>query len=199
MKKLFTYNGFASYIIIVFLNAMTDLGHKIIIQDTIFKSYDGYEQVIFTAIVNGLILLPFMLLFTPSGFISDKFSKPRVIQISALAAIVIACAITISYHLGEFWISFALTFILAAQSALYSPAKYGYIKELVGKENLAPANGMVQAVTIVAILLGAVIYSIIFEYLFVDGLDDPNDYNYLDGSNGIYFDCGNFTRSMVIF
>ena len=41
MKKLFTYNGFASYIIIVFLNAMTDLGHKIIIQDTIFKSFDG--------------------------------------------------------------------------------------------------------------------------------------------------------------
>ena len=34
---------------------------------------------------------------------------------------------------------------------------------------------MVQAVTIVAILLGAVVYSLIFEYLFVDGIDNPND------------------------
>ncbi|WP_024953601.1 acyl-[ACP]--phospholipid O-acyltransferase [Sulfurospirillum arcachonense] len=175
MKALFSYRGFASYILIVFLNAMTDLGHKIIIQNTVFKSFDGHEQVIYTAIVNGLVLLPFIMLFTPSGFLSDKFSKPRVIQISALVAIVIACAITVSYHLGAFWLSFALTFLLAAQSALYSPAKYGYIKELVGKENLASANGMVQAVTIVAILIGAVLYSVIFEYFFVEGMKNPND------------------------
>lgn len=175
MKALLSYSGFISYILIVFLNAMTDLGHKIIIQNTVFKSYDGHEQVIYTAIVNGLILLPFIMLFTPSGFISDKFSKPRVIQISAVAAVFIACGITVSYYLGAFWLSFALTFLLAAQSSLYSPAKYGYIKELVGKENLASANGFVQAVTIVAILIGALVYSLIFESLFVKGVNNPNE------------------------
>ena len=46
---------------------------------------------------------------------------------------------------------------------LYSPAKYGYIKELIGKERLTAANAVVQAVTIVAILSGIFIFSVLFE------------------------------------
>ena len=49
------------------------------------------------------------------------------------------------------------------QSAFYSPAKYGYIKELTGKEHLATANAVVQAVTIVAILFGIFAFSVLFE------------------------------------
>ena len=45
--------------------------------------------------------------------------------------------ITFSYYQGWFWATFGLTFALAVQSAIYSPAKYGYIKELVGGSNLA--------------------------------------------------------------
>ncbi len=43
----------------MFLNAFVDLGHKIIIQNTLFKTYDGDTQILLTAIVNALILLPF--------------------------------------------------------------------------------------------------------------------------------------------
>ena len=163
MKSLFNFKGFGIYIIIVFLNAMTDLGHKIILQNTIFKSYDGSELIILTAIVNALILLPFIFLFSPSGHISDKYSKTKVIKIASAAAIIITLLITLSYYLGLFWLAFGLTFVLAAQSAIYSPAKYGLIKEMLGSRNLANGNGAVQAVTVVSILLGAVIYSIFFE------------------------------------
>jgi hypothetical protein len=41
--------------------------------------------------------------------------------------------------------------ILAAQSAVYSPAKYSIIKSIVGTENIGMANGVIQALTIVAI------------------------------------------------
>ena len=165
MLKLFKYYGFTAYIVVVFLNAFTDLGHKILIQNTVFKAYDGNEQIILTAIVNALILLPFILLFSPSGFISDRFAKNKVMRISAIVAVVITILITLSYYMGYFWLSFALTFALATQSAIYSPAKYGYIKELLGNENLAAANGAVQSTTIVAILGGIFFYSIGFESL----------------------------------
>ncbi len=168
MSKLIKITGFLPYIFVVFLNAFTDLGHKIIIQNTIFKVYDGSEQIILTAIVNGLILLPFILLFSPAGFISDRYKKEKVMQISALFAVVITLGITLSYYLGLFWVSFFLTFLLATQSALYSPAKYGYIKELLGSNNIASGNGAVQSVTIVSILSGMFIYSIGFENLLID-------------------------------
>ncbi len=165
MPRLTRTPGFLPFVSVVFLNAFVDLGHKIIIQNTLFKSYEGPVQIALTAIVNGLILLPFVLLFSPSGFISDRFPKPQVMRVSALVAVLITLAITGCYYLGWFWPAFGLTFLLALQSALYSPAKFGYIKELVGESALAPANGAVQAVTIVAILGGTLAFSVAFEAL----------------------------------
>ena len=163
MNKLLKATGFISFISMVFLNAFVDLGHKIIIQNTVFKVYDGSEQIILTSIVNGLILLPFILLFTPSGFLADRFKKPHIMRLSSILAIGITLLITLSYYMGWFKFAFAMTFILAMQSAFYSPSKYGYIREIAGKDNLAAANSFVQATTIVAILLGMFVFSILFE------------------------------------
>jgi acyl-[acyl-carrier-protein]-phospholipid O-acyltransferase / long-chain-fatty-acid--[acyl-carrier-protein] ligase len=163
MGQLFRIAGFLPYISMIFLNAFVDLGHKIVIQNTLFKTYDGDAQILLTAIVNALILLPFVLLFTPSGFLADRFPKHRVMRVSAWVAVGVTLAITLFYHLGWFWAAFAMTFLLAVQSAFYSPAKYGYIKELVGKESLAAANGWVQATTTTAILSGIFFFSVLFE------------------------------------
>ena len=166
MDKLSKIKGAWPYIFAVFLNAFVDLGHKIIIQNTIFKTYDGQQQVLLTALVNGLILIPFILLLTPAGFISDRHPKNKVIRVSAWFAVLLTLGITVCYYLGLFWFAFAMTFLLAVQSTFYSPAKYGYIKPLFGKEKLAQANGLVQAVSIVAILAGTLVYSLLFESLF---------------------------------
>ncbi len=168
MNKLFKLAGFTAFIIILFLNAFIDLGHKIIIQNTIFKIHDGNTQVWLTALVNGMIVLPFVMLFTPAGYMSDRFTKPTVIKVSAVAAVVLTCLITLSYYQGWYIFSFAMTILLAIQSAFYSPAKYGYIKELVGTDRLASANAVVQAATISAILLGIFAFSILFETALKD-------------------------------
>ena len=165
MLDVFRVRGFAAYTAMIFLNAFTDLGHKIIIQNMVFKHYSGTTLIVLTALVNALILLPYVMLFTPAGFLADKFPKNTVMRLSAVAAVIITAFVTLSYYCGWFGVAFALTFAMGLQSALYSPAKYGYIKELVGVDNLSAANAMVQAVTIVAILLGVFVYSILFESL----------------------------------
>lgn len=76
MKRLFANNGFPAFIGVLFLNAFVDLGHKIIVQNTLFKTLEGSAQIALTALVNALILLPFVLVFTPAGFLSDRFTKP---------------------------------------------------------------------------------------------------------------------------
>ena len=163
MIRLFRFTGFLPYILMVFFNAFVDLGHKIIIQNSVFKVYDNQAQIILTAIVNGLILLPFIMMFSPAGYCSDKYPKNKVMRISAWVAVGLTLLITLFYYLGWFWPAFAMTFMLALQSAFYSPAKYGYIKELVGKENLAGGNGLVQTATTIAILSGIFVFSILFE------------------------------------
>lgn len=163
------------YLVIVFFNAFTDLGHKIIIQNALFKFYDGTELRVYTAIIQAMILLPFIMTFTPAGFLSDKFPKNRVIVFAAFIALPITALITWSYYIGAFWLAFWLTFVLALQSAFYSPAKYGYIRELVGKNKLAPANSAVQSVTIVAILAGTLVYTLFFESWFSNSFQSTGD------------------------
>jgi len=166
MSKIFAIVGVINYLIVVFLNAFTDLGHKIIIQNTVFKVYDGQEQIILTTIVNALILLPFIIMFSPSGFLADRFPKNIILKYSSLLAVVITLVITYAYYHGWFFTAFAMTFLLALQSAIYGPAKYGYIKELVGVKFISSGNGAVQAVTTVAILGGIIFYTVLFEGMY---------------------------------
>lgn len=165
-EKMFAITGVINYIFVVFLNAFTDLGHKIIIQNTIFKVYDGDTQIILTAIVNALILFPYILIFSPSGFLADRFPKNKIMEYSAAFAVVITLGITYSYYNGLFYLAFGLTFMLALQSAIYAPAKYGYIKELVGVKFISAGNGAVQATTTVAILGGIIVYTVLFESFY---------------------------------
>ena len=175
MLKLKYCVGAIPFLMAVFLNAFVDLGHKIIIQNTVFKLYNGPEQVILIAIVNGLILLPFILLLSPAGFLSDKYRKTSIMRASAWAAVVITLVITACYYLGWFWPAFAMTFLLAAQSAIYSPSKYGYIRDLFGKKHLGEGNGLVAALSICAILVGIFAFSILFEFLYpVNGLSEAD-------------------------
>ena len=174
MKSLFRISGFIPYIFIILLNAMTDLGHKIVLQNTVFKAYDSSELIMLTAVINSLILLPFIFLFYPAGVLSDKYPKTKIIEYASAFAILITSLILVSYYMGWFWVAFGLTFVLAGQSAIYSPAKYGLIKEMAGKEHLVSANALVQSVTIVSILVGGVVYSIFFEYLLRDRSIEPS-------------------------
>jgi len=169
-KELLKIKGVLPYVAVIFLNAIVDLGDKILLQNTIFKIYDGSTQIILTALVNALVLLPFVMFFTPAGFLSDRFRKNWILQQSSKLALGIIIAIMISYFFGLFKIALFLTFLLAFQSAIFSPAKYGLIKELFGKDRLTEGNGIVQAVTIIAILLSSLVFSFAFE-----GLTDGNE------------------------
>jgi acyl-[acyl-carrier-protein]-phospholipid O-acyltransferase/long-chain-fatty-acid--[acyl-carrier-protein] ligase len=88
-----------------------------------------------------------------------------VIKAAAALAVALTLGITACYYYGNFELAFAMTLLLAIQSAIYSPAKYGYIRELVGKPKLSQGNAVVQSATIAAILFGTFICSIAFEAL----------------------------------
>ena len=175
MKSMFAIVGVVNYLVVAFLNAFTDLGHKIIIQNTVFKVYDGTTQIILSAVVNALILLPFILAFSPAGFLADRFAKNIIMKYSSLLAVAITLIITYFYYQGWFFAAFAMTFLLALQSAIYGPAKYGYIKELVGIKFITAGNGAVQATTTAAILLGIIFYTVLFEALLGDNLNTKED------------------------
>jgi len=167
---------FSIYLVAVFLNAFVDLGHKIVIQNTIYKIYDGDTQIILTAIVNAMILVPFILLFTLSGYLSDKFAKVSIMRYSAFSAVLITLGITYCYYNGLYEFAFGLTLLLATQSAIYSPAKMGYIKECLSKAGLSKGNAYHSSVVLIAILMGTVFFSYLFTDVFLaEKFESPDE------------------------
>ncbi|MDR0467380.1 MAG: MFS transporter, partial [Campylobacteraceae bacterium] len=167
--------GFVPFIIVMFVNASIDLAHKITIQNILIKSFDGNTLIVLSALINAMILLPFIFLFSTSGFINDKYPKTTIVRYAAFAGLILSFLVLISYFQGWFYVAFFMTFLLAVQSAIYSPAKYGLIKKIVGVEKLSLANGVVQALTIIAILLSSLIFSIIFEQRYIAGITNPSE------------------------
>ncbi len=175
MKSLTRTLGALPFFAAVFLNAFVDLGHKITVQNTIFKLYTEQSQIVATAVLNALILLPFILLLSPAGFISDRFARTSIMRGAAWVAVALCSLVWVSYINGWFWVSFSATFLLAAQSAIYSPAKFAFIKELFGKQRLAEANGVVASLSILAILAGTFAFSVSFESYYNPSLSSEAD------------------------
>lgn len=171
-KSLIQIFGMIPFLSVAFINALVDLGHKIIIQNTIYKIYNGSEQFFLSTLINALILLPFILMLSPSGFLADRFPKNLIMKFSAYFNVFLTSILCISYYTGAFHIAFIMTFILAIQSALYSPSKYGFIKELVGKNLLTLGNGIINAVSIAGILTGICVFSLGFNLLYNANLSD---------------------------
>lgn len=171
MFNLLAQRGAAAFYLAIFLNAAIDLGHKITIQNVIFKVHDGAEQVVLTAIINSLIVLPYVLFFVPVGKVANRFAKPLLMRATAWCTVVMLCLLWWFYRSGAFWPAFAITFLMAVQSAFYSPAKLGYLKVLFGEERLAAANGLAQSCAIIGILAGTLLFSLGFEALYSQAQD----------------------------
>ncbi|WP_456394183.1 acyl-[ACP]--phospholipid O-acyltransferase [Nitratifractor sp.] len=174
MKTLLSLRGFRPFLWVLIFNAMVDIAHKITIQNVLIKSYDGETLLILSVLVNALILLPFILLFSPAGWLSDRFDKSRIVANMAALGLLLSVLTAFFYTQGWFAAAFAMTLLLAIQSALYSPAKYALIRHLAGTERLAVANALVQALTIAAILLSGLLFSWFFELLY-DGSARTSD------------------------
>lgn len=99
-------------------------------------------QMVFVA--TYILLAPFV------GQVADSFAKGRVMMFAN--ALKLLGALVICFGFNPF-LGYAL---VGVGAAAYSPAKYGILGEITSGEKLVKANGLMEASTIAAILLGSV-------------------------------------------
>ena len=130
-------------------------------------------------ILAALIPIPFILLAPISGYFSDRFSKSRVILFCLILQVVIFAIIAIAIVSRQVGVAIFGYFLLAVQSTLFSPAKFGILKELVGSKRLGMANGLMQMLTMGGILGGMYLGGDWFDSLLqskneADGVSEEN-------------------------
>jgi len=103
----------------------------------------------------GLVFaLPFLVFAVFAGDVADRFSKRGVIVAAKWAEVGVMALATFALFAGSLPFGVAALFLMGAQSAFLSPAKYGIIPEIVARRDLGRANGLMHSSVLVGIILG---------------------------------------------
>jgi len=120
------------------------------------KSYMPNNPSAVLSMGLALFVLPYLLLAAPAGYLADRFSKRRVIVACKVAEIVVMALGVIAILVGSLNALYAVLFLMGAQSALFGPAKLGSIPEMLHRDRISAANGVLGMFTILATVLGSV-------------------------------------------
>lgn len=117
--------------------------------------YPEWSQPILQMVFVGAYILfaPFV------GQVADSFAKGRVMMFAN--GLKLLGAASICFGINPF-LGYTL---VGVGAAAYSPAKYGILGELTTGSKLVKANGLMEASTIAAILLGSVAGGVLADWL----------------------------------
>lgn len=142
-----------------FFGALNDNLLKTIVSLVIVAS--GPDSAAELSLAGALFVVPFLLFSSYAGFLADHYSKTKVIRVVKfveLAIVGLAGVLLMQHHLSGLML---VLFLMGVHSALFSPAKYGILPELLDSEHLSKGNGYIQFWTFVAILAGTALGGVI--------------------------------------
>jgi acyl-[acyl-carrier-protein]-phospholipid O-acyltransferase/long-chain-fatty-acid--[acyl-carrier-protein] ligase len=111
----------------------------------------------YLALIAGIFILPFFLFSATAGQIADKFEKSRIIRWIKFFEIVFMIIAVFGFYYQNIWLLMSTLFFLGCHSTFFGPIKYSILPEHLQKSELIAGNGLIEAGTFTAILLGQVL------------------------------------------
>jgi len=121
------------------------------------SSFSSLSADLLVNLCAGLFILPFFLFSATAGQLADKYEKSlmtRGIKLLEVAIMVLGAA---GFYLQSLALLLTALFLMGAQSTLFGPVKYAYLPQHLRKEELVGGNGLIDAGTFLAILLGTLL------------------------------------------
>jgi acyl-[acyl-carrier-protein]-phospholipid O-acyltransferase / long-chain-fatty-acid--[acyl-carrier-protein] ligase len=150
--------GFLALAVAQFLGALNDNAFKVLVT-LLLAGWAPRPELAgrYVSAAGAIFVIPFLLFSTHAGFLSDRFSKMRVaLWAKALEIMVMALSFWAFYARSEIFLAGVL-FLMGLQSALFGPAKYGILPEMLEDKDLSNGNGILQMSTFLAILGGTLL------------------------------------------
>jgi acyl-[acyl-carrier-protein]-phospholipid O-acyltransferase / long-chain-fatty-acid--[acyl-carrier-protein] ligase len=149
--------GIQPFLWMQFLNAFNDNIYKLVVSLLAVNMAASAEHSgTYLSIAGFIFIAPFLLFSSYAGQLADRWEKRTVVIVTKAIEIVAMVLAFFALMSGSMNWMLAVLFFTATQAALFSPAKYGIVPELVGEKHLARANGLLEMSTFVAIILGTV-------------------------------------------
>jgi MFS family permease len=117
---------------------------------------DAAREAQFSAIAQGLFILPFFLFSALAGQLADDHDKARIIRIVKTAEIFIMIVGGAGLLLENIPLMLAAVLAMGIHSTFFGPIKYAILPQHLGKDEVLGGTGLVEAGTYIAILLGTI-------------------------------------------
>ena len=111
------------------------------------------------SLAAGSLVIPYVFFSPIAGKWAVVFNKVRVVRIAKLAEIPIMLLASAGFLLENVWVVICSIFLMGTQSCLFSPSKYGLIRDIGGEEKIAFGTGNMEMVSFLGMILGTMLAS----------------------------------------
>ncbi|MFN0064699.1 MAG: MFS transporter [Chlamydiales bacterium] len=147
-------SSFASLNLTQFFTALNDNLYKLILVFFLIHLLGTDKSNAILATAGAIFVIPFLVFASFAGSISDRYSKRAVIYFTRIFEIIATILGILAFYFESVIGGYVVLFLLALQSTIFSPAKYGIIVEITPREKVSHCNGILTATTYLAIILG---------------------------------------------
>ncbi len=125
----------------------------------------GYiTQSMLISLISAALVVPYLFLSPVGGRLSVLYSKQKVFRWCKVAEIPIMVLASIAFYYQSVALSLIAVLLMGIQSCLYSPSKYGLIRDIGGEKRISFGSGMFETMAFLGILSGTVIASLIADH-----------------------------------
>jgi len=151
----------ASLFIANFLGVFNDnfLKHLAVFTGVTWIAKEHHSLVI--SLASAMLVIPYLLFSPYAGRLSRRYSKVLVTRWAKFAEIPIMTIAGIGFLLQSLPIVIISIFLMGLQSALYSPSKYGLIRDIGGLDGISFGTGILEMLTFLGVLFATVLASTI--------------------------------------
>jgi acyl-[acyl-carrier-protein]-phospholipid O-acyltransferase/long-chain-fatty-acid--[acyl-carrier-protein] ligase len=148
-----------------FLGATNDQLFKMVVSLFAVKQAASAGDSTYLSLSAALFIAPYLLFSGYAGHLADRFAKRRVLVICKLSEIALMAMATLAMAGGSgIEVLLLVLFLVAAHSTVFSPSKYGCVPEIVRPEQLAQANGILEASRYAAVIIGTAAGGVLMQF-----------------------------------
>lgn len=122
------------------------------------------NDTLIVPLASGLYVISYIFFSPFAGKLAKTMHKKRIIMVSRMFEFVLFIIGSIGFYIGSVFIVMAVIFLLGLISTLFSPAKYGLIRDIGGNKGISFGTGTLEMFTFFGALVGPLIATIVSDH-----------------------------------
>ncbi len=128
--------------------------HCLVFVAVLWSAPSWLSQSQLISAISAALVIPYLLFSPLSGKITVLYSKQTIFRVCKLAEFPIVALAIVSFLTESVLCGWLSVLLMGIQSCMYSPSKYGLIRDIGGKSRVNFGSGVFETMAFLAILVG---------------------------------------------